>query len=333
MPKRERQKLKLLALAALLRRETDDAHGLTVPEMVEHLQAQGISAERKSLYDDLVALEDFGMDIVRTRDRHTRYALANHAFELPELKLLVDAVQSSKFLSERKSRALIGKIEGLASRHEARELQRQVYVTHRVKSMNESVYYSIDALHDAMKRDRQITFRYFNWTVQKTQQLRHDGRTYCVSPFALVWDDEMYYLIAYDASACALRHYRVDKMQDIAVTEDARLGKAAFEQVDMAAYTQRTFGMFGGDTVEVQLLFANRLAGAVLDRFGKEVSFIPADDAHFRVRVEVVVSPQFMGFVAGFGSEARILGPQSVADAFVAHCTELLAGYAAGDGT
>ncbi|MEG2652588.1 MAG: WYL domain-containing protein, partial [Ruthenibacterium sp.] len=261
MPKSERQKLKLLMLADIFLRETDDAHGLTLSEIQAKLAAQGVAAERKCLYNDFAALEDYGLDLVRSRDKVMRYALAHRTFELPELKLLVDAVQSCKFLSERKSRALIGKLESLASHYEARELQRQVYVAHRVKSMNESVYYSIDTLHAAIAQDRQITFRYFVWTVDKTQQFRHEGKVYRVSPYALIWDDEMYYLVAYDDAAGGIRHYRVDKMQGIEIAPQKRAGQCVFAGMDMAVYSQTMFGMFGGEAVDVELLFTNRLAG------------------------------------------------------------------------
>ena len=194
MPKSEGQKLKLLYLADLLRRETDEDHALSMSDILSRLEELGVHAERKSIYDDLRALEDYGMDIIATRGRAGGYQLAHREFELPELKLLVDAVQSSKFLSVKKSRELIRKLEGLASRWEAQSLQRQVYAVGRVKSMNESIYYSIDTIHTAISQDRQIAFRYFEWTMEKTVRYRRDGQLYERSPYALVWDDENYYL-------------------------------------------------------------------------------------------------------------------------------------------
>ena len=201
MPKSEGQKLKLLYLADLLRRETDEDHALSLSDILSRLEELGVHAERKSIYDDLRALEDYGMDIIATRGRAGGYQLAHREFELPELKLLVDAVQSSKFLSVKKSRELIRKLEGLASRWEAQSLQRQVYAVGRVKSMNESIYYSIDTIHTAISQDRQIAFRYFEWTMEKTVRYRRDGQLYERSPYALVWDDENYYLVAYDHTA------------------------------------------------------------------------------------------------------------------------------------
>ena len=329
MPKSEGQKLKLLYLADLLRRETDEDHALSMSDILSRLEELGVHAERKSSYDDLRALEDYGMDIIATRGRAGGYQLAHREFELPELKLLVDAVQSSKFLSVKKSRELIRKLEGLASRWEAQSLQRQVYAVGRVKSMNESIYYSIDTIHTAISQDRQIAFRYFEWTMEKTVRYRRDGQLYERSPYALVWDDENYYLVAYDhtASPPGIRHYRVDKMANLSVLEESRLGKATFDGFDMAQYAKQMFGMFGGAQQDVELRFAARLAGVVLDRFGKEVTLLPDGGSFFRVHVQAVVSPQFMGWVAGFGTDAKLLGPPAVVREYTAFCREMLAQY------
>lgn len=329
MARSEHQKQKLLLLADLLRRETDEEHGLTVSQMIEALARHGVRAERKSIYDDLQTLQDYGLDIVKLRAAHTcSYALVHRDFELAELKLLVDAVQSSKFLSAKKSRALIRKLEGLASRHEAQNLQRQVYVAGRVKSMNESIYYTIDQLHAAISADRQVSFLYAQWTMDKSVRYRRDGRRYRVSPYALVWEDENYYVVGYDEEAGAIRHYRADKMASLRILDSSpRRGKETFAALDMAAYTRRTFGMFGGEARDVTLRFSARLAGAVIDRFGRETILTPDGPDHFRLHIPVVISPQFMGWVAGFGPEARILAPQDVADQFCAWCRDTLAQY------
>lgn len=206
MARIEGQKLKILVLADILARETDSAHGLTVPQLIAALAARGIPAERKSIYTDLRALEDFGLDVICLREGHIcRWALASRTFEVAELKLLVDAVQSSKFLSEKKSRALIKKLESLCSRHEAKALQRQVFVTNRPKSMNESIYYTIDLLHTAISTDEQVRFQIAEWTPEKTVRYRRGGKLYTVSPYALIWEDENYYLLAYDPEAGAMR--------------------------------------------------------------------------------------------------------------------------------
>ena len=324
MPRKENQKLKLLYLADMLREETDASHLLSMPQILDKLAANGVSAERKSIYSDMDALESYGMDILRSK---AGYALAHRTFELPELKLLVDAVQSSRFLSASKSRALIKKLESLCSRYEAQDLQRQVYVAGRVKSMNESVYYNIDALHEAINHDRQIRFQYFRWTPEKKQQLRRGGRRYRVSPYALVWQDENYYLIGFDDEAQDIRHYRVDKMTGITSGRTRRSGKEMFENFDVADYVQKTFGMFGGETVRAEIIFANSLAGVVLDRFGDDVTFLRVDKERFKVCVDVVPSPQFMGWLAGFGTQAKIVAPKSLVDDFKAMCLSVLDEY------
>ena len=320
MPRRENQKLKLLYLADMLRSETDAEHVLSMPAIIDKLAALGVSAERKSIYSDLDALETYGLDIIRSK---AGYALAHRTFELAELKLLVDAVQSSRSLSVNKSRALIKKLESLCSRYEAQDLQRQVYVVGRVKSMNESVYYNIDALHDAINHDKQIRFQYFRWTPEKKQQLRRGGRRYRVSPYALIWQDENYYLVGFDDEAQDIRHYRVDKMTGITTGRTRRSGKELFENFDVADYVQKTFGMFGGEPVRAELIFSNSLAGAVLDRFGDDVTFLRVDKERFKVCVDVVPSPQFMGWLAGFGTQVKIAAPKSLADDFKAMCLEI----------
>lgn len=324
MPRKENQKLKLLYLADMLRTDTDPEHVLSMPTIIDKLAALGVSAERKSIYSDLDALETYGMDILRSK---AGYALAHRTFELPELKLLVDAVQSSRFLSANKSRALIKKLESLCSRYEAQDLQRQVYVAGRVKSMNESVYYNIDALHDAINHDKQIRFQYFRWTPEKKQQLRRGGRRYRVSPYALIWQDENYYLVGFDDEAQDIRHYRVDKMTGITTGRTRRSGKELFENFDVADYVQKTFGMFGGEPVRAELIFSNALAGVVLDRFGDDVTFLRVDKERFKVCVDVVPSPQFMGWLAGFGTQVKIAAPKSLADDFKAMCLEIANEY------
>ncbi len=329
MPKNDRQKLKLLYLADCLRRDTDEEHGLTTTEILARLARVGIDAERKSVYDDIRALTDYGMDIITARGRQGGYRLVHREFELPELKLLVDAVQSSKFLSEAKSRALIRKLESLTSRWEAQRLQRQVYTVGRVKSQNERIYYSIDTIHTAISQDRQISFRYIEWTAEKAARYRRGGAAYERSPYALVWDDENYYLVAYDhtASPPGFRHYRVDRMEGLRILDAPRAGKQAFEAIDMAQYVQRVFGMFGGEPKALTLRFAGHLAGAVLDRFGQETTFLPEEGGSFRVHVRAVVSPQFMGWLSGFGSEAKLLGPPEVVEEYLGFCRAMLAQY------
>jgi predicted DNA-binding transcriptional regulator YafY len=327
MARSSNQKLKTLYLAQYLMEESDEQHLLTVQQMITYLASNGITAERKSIYDDLDALAQFGLDILHVEGRSGGYYLASRPFELAELKLLVDAVQSSRFLTRKKSLELIGKIESLASRHEAQSLQRQVFVTNRIKTMNESIYYNVDELHAAIALDRQITFRYFEYAVPKQRVYRHGGAPYRISPFALTWDDENYYLIGYDDAAQRLKHFRVDKMTGIAVTDAERTGKEVFGQLDLGLYAGTLFGMFSGETQDVLLRFENRLVGAVIDRFGSDVAVMPDGDTHFTIRVRVAVSEQFFGYLAGFGAAAQVLEPPSVAAAMAKHIESIAALY------
>ena len=309
MAKSPNQKLKLLYLMRLFLERTDEAHPVTVPELIAALGQYGISAERKSLYDDFEGLRHFGLDIVQNGGK---YYVGSRDFELPELKLLVDIVQSSKFITEKKTLSLIKKLEGLASVHNARRLQREVYVRNRVKSMNESVYYNVDEISGAIQQDRAIRFRYFEYTPRKERRFRRDGRFYEASPYALLCDDENYYLLAWDDAAKQMKHYRVDKMTAISPKRKARQGKEAFQALDMSAYGKSVFGMFGGAAQQVRIRFAGHLAGAVIDRFGKEVVLAVEDETHFIATLPVVVSPQFFGWVVGFGAEAEVLSPPDV---------------------
>ena len=283
MPKSPNQKLKLLYLMEILLQQTDERHPMTVPGMIAQLAQRGISAERKSIYGDLEALRTFGMDIVQTKTKTTGYYVGSRTFEVPELKLLVDSVQSSKFITHKKTLALIKKIESLASIYDAQLLQRQVYVRGRVKSMNESVYYNVDEIADAISRDRQIRFHYFEYTISKQRRYRKAGAYYVVSPLALMWDNENYYLLAWDAEAELRKHYRVDKMTDISALEMPREGTEDLSKLDLSAYSKKVFSMFSGEEQTVRLRFANHLVGAVLDRFGKDV-IVVADGPWSRAR-------------------------------------------------
>ena len=309
MAKSANQKLKLLILKDYLLRNSDEKHPVTIPQIIEELGRYDIKAERKSLYDDLEALRVYGLDIVQSRGN---YYVGQRNFETPELKLLVDSIQSSKFITEKKTMSLIKKLEELASMYDAQLLERQVYVRNRVKSMNESVYYNVDSIADAINQDRAIRFKYFEYTVTKERRIRRNGDWYVVSPFALMWDDENYYMVAWDADAGSLKHYRVDKMLEITALKDARKGKEAFAEVDMAAYAKKTFGMFTGQDRSVRLRFKSILAGAVFDRFGRDVMLIPDGEDHFVVTLDVAVSPQFYSWVFGFGTDVEILSPDDI---------------------
>lgn len=323
----EKQKLKLLYLKQILEEQTDENHPITTQQLVEQLAEMGIRAERKSIYSDMACLQEFGMDVCTAHGRGGGYFLASREFELPELKLLVDAVQSSRFITHKKSNELIKKIEGFASRYEAQELQRQVFVSNRIKAMNESIYYAVDYIHDAINRDAKIAFQYFTWDEHKQKKLRHDGKIYRISPWALTWDDENYYMIGYDSDENKIKHYRVDKMTKIQPTEEKRDGAEFFADFDMALYSKQTFGMYGGREETVTLRCENQLANVMIDKFGFDTAFSNITDTHFDMRVKVFVSPVFLTWIMNFGADVTVLSPESVKDELTALASDVLAQY------
>ncbi len=296
-------------------------------KIIEELARNDISAERKSIYDDLESLRLFGFDIVQIKGKNGGYYIGARDFELPELKLLVDSVQSSKFITQDKTHKLIKKIEGLASIYDGQLLQRQVFVSNRVKSMNESIYYAVDGISDAITQNKKIKFRYFEYTVTKERRFRHDGAFYNVSPFALIWDDENYYLLAWDSSAEKFKHFRVDKMHGVSMLGEERDGTQAFQKIDMSAYSKSVFGMFGGNEQSVKMRFANYLAGAVIDRFGRDTLIVPDGEEHFTVNVNVAVSGQFYAWVFGFGTDAEIIAPADIREGMKERAQKIIEKY------
>lgn len=310
--KNSHQKLKLMYIAQILLQQTDEEHTITVPRLIAELEKLGISAERKSLYDDLEYLRLFGLDICTRKSRTTDYYIGSRDFELAELKLLVDSVQSAKFITQKKSFELISKIEGLTSRENAKKLQRQVFITNRVKTYNEQIYYNVDKIHDAIAANKQITFKYFSIDVNKKRIYRKNGDLYTESPVALTWDDENYYLITYKEKYGKYIHYRVDKMERINITDKDRI--LPEKEFDLSDYSKSMFQMFGGEQTEVSIEFENDLVGVVFDRFGMDIPIIKTDENHFMCRVVVSVSPHFLSWIITFGKKARIVSPDFVVD-------------------
>lgn len=327
MPKSYGQKLKILYLAQLLLERSDETHPLTTQEIIDYLAAQGIHAERKSIYDDIGALQNFGMDIITIREKPGGYYLASRKFELAELKLLVDAVQASRFVTTKKSRELISKLETLTSRSEAGQLHRQVVVAERGKSSNEQIYYNVDEIYAAMAADCDIRFQYFEWSVRKEMIPRKNGAYYEVSPWLLTWEDENYYLIAYDSTAEILKYYRVDKMLHLTVCDTPRRGKAEFDALDIAGFAKKTFGMFAGDETTVVLQCDASLTGVMIDRFGLDVPMRPTDAGLIRVRANVAVSRQFFGWLTGLGSSVQIVSPPQMRIQYRQYLEDILDRY------
>jgi predicted DNA-binding transcriptional regulator YafY len=326
MAKGAGQKFKLYYLSQIMIKKTDDEHALSMPEIISLLGEYGISADRKSIYDDFDALRELGLDIIGEKSgRAYLYHVGSKQFEIAELMLLVDAIQSSKFITAKKSNELIKKLTSLASEYEARQLKRQVVVQGRIKTMNESIYYNVDEIHRAIMENKNISFEYLKWDLDKNLVPRRD-RLYVESPWVLCWDDENYYLVAYDIEEAKIKHFRVDKMRKITLLEEKRSGREVFDALDMASYSKANFGMFGKmETVTVYLEFKNDFVGIMIDRFGKEIVIRPADEEGWsKTRVDVYVSWQFFGWVFAMGGNVRITGPSEVVGQFRA---ELLKHY------
>lgn len=317
MAKSQNQKLKLLYIVKILNEYTDEDNPISMKELIDKLSEYEIGAERKSIYDDMLRLKDFGFDIeFDTSHTGGGYYLASRDFEIPELKILIDMVQSSRFLTEKKSRELIKKLEGLGNKQKAKELQRTVFVSNRVKSENETVFYLVDKLNRGIINNKSVTFLYYDYTPSKDIVYRKNGEKYCVSPYYLIFSNENYYLIGYDEKSQSVRHYRVDRMKKIEITADDRLGQAHFRDFDVASYQESTFGMFGGSAVDVRLYCDNSLIGVVIDRFGKEIRIDKEDEEHFIAKAKVVPSGQFYGWLAGLGVRAKLIYPESVVDEY-----------------
>ncbi|MBE5945536.1 MAG: WYL domain-containing protein [Lachnospiraceae bacterium] len=318
MAKSANQKLKLLYIMDKFIKDTDEEHGITTQELTEYLAGYDISVERKTIYDDIETLRIYGMDILKEKvGKQTYYKLISREFELPELKLLVDSVQAAKFITANKTNELIKKLESLASKYEARELQRQVHVLNRVKNPNEKIYFSVDTLHRAIYKNVQVTFKYTYWNLKKELVPKHDGKIYHVSPWALTWDDENYYLIGYDEDEAKIKHFRVDKMDSLSETSEARHGKEHFDKFDLASYSKKVFGMYGGEEKTVKLRAKSHMVGVIIDRFGKDIMIIPEKESggegeYFTVNVDVAVSNQFIGWIIGLGSDVEIVSPPEV---------------------
>jgi len=323
MPKSSNQKQKILHLMQMLLDQTDETHILSVNDIISKLADIDIRAERKTVYDDIDTLRQFGFDIVMAKSKSYGYYIASRDFELPELKLLADAVQSSKFITERKTLQLIKKLERLMSKHDAGKLRRQVYIQNRVKSMHESIYYNVDALHEAISEDKKISFKYSNYDVQKKQVFRKGGEPYIVSPAALTWNEENYYLIAYSDDRQGLTHFRVDRMSSVRKLSESRCSDAA--GFKLAEYSKKVFGMFGGEETDVKLRVDNKIAGSVIDRFGKDTILIPDGDRHFTIRVRIAMSPIFYGWLFQFGDLCEVVEPRSLKDELKKHAVEFLA--------
>ncbi len=310
------QKFKFIYLMKMMQEKTDDEHALTMPQIMDELAKYDVTAERKSIYADFQDMtERFGIEIIKEQiGRETYYHVGNREFELAEVKLLIDAIQSSKFITQTKSKELITKLRRFVSEYQAKQLQRQIFINDRVKTMNESVYYNVDDIHTAIGQNKKIRFKYYKWDINKNLVPRHNGDWFVVSPWGLVWDDENYYMVAFDELDRKIKHYRVDKMMHLSIEEEKRDGKEEFKNFDMGEYSKATFGMYNGKKTKVKIEFANYMCGVFIDRFGKDVSFCPVDDEHSELMADVNVSPQFFGWIFSLGKDVKVTGPQEVVE-------------------
>ena len=309
------KKTKLLYIIRLFSERSDENNMLTIDDIIEYLDENGIGAERKSLYDDLKELNDFGIKIKKKKvGKECYYYLAERFLETAEIKLLVDSIQSSKFISENKSRTLIQKLESFAGVSERKKLSRQVYVQGRVKTMNESVYQSIDTIHSAIADGNQLSFQYLQWNMNKELEPKYDGKTYVVSPWALSCDEQNYYLIAYDPGHGEIRHYRVDKMKNVKETSDKREGKTQYKETNVAEYVKGNIGMMGGEDTPVTVSIPSYMIGVFIDRFGKEIRVFKTGEDTCEVTFHVRLSSMFYGWVAGLGKETVIISPAAAVE-------------------
>ena len=315
MPRSEKQKQKLFRLLEMLIRETDEEHGLSMPEIISRLSELGIKAERKSIYDDFITLGELGFEVSHTQTKPPKYKLDTKIFELAELKMLVDAVQSSKFITAKKSREIIEKLEFFAGVHHSRELSRQVYVEDRVKTINPASIYSIDSIHAAINDNKKLEFKYFDYNGEKKKVFRHNGEPYVTSPISLIWDDEKYYLVAFDEREEIIKNFRVDKMQDTSLVDRPRAKNPLIDKFNPADYSKRIFVLYGGEEELVTIECREKLAGVVIDRFGSEVTFIKTEFG-FKFSTRVMVSRTFYAWLLEFGDDVRLVSPDRVVDKF-----------------
>ena len=324
MPKSDNQKLKILYIYEYLMKNSHENHPVRALELIEMLEKKGISCDRKTIYSDIAALQDYGVDVVALPGRNGGYYVASRIFELPELKLLIDAVQSSRYLTDKKSRELIEKLCALCNEEDARFVRRNVLVSGRVKSMNESIYYNVDAIQEAISQNKQITFRYSDWNIKGQRQYRE--KAYLASPYGLYQDNENCYLLGY-SDRHGITIYRVDRMANITLLPEKRIPCPELQDTKLQQHANRMFQMFAGETTDVKMRFHKSLLNVAIDRFGQETMLIPDGEEHFIFTVKVVVSPMFLSWVIGFGNKAKILHPASVKEECKALCLEALSQY------
>lgn len=312
-----KQNEKILYVAKILMNRTNENNPLTANELIDELKEYGVTMERKTIYAAVDTLISFGYDIQNSKAEPKGYYIASRDFELAEIKLLVDAVQSSKVITQKKSIELINKIKGLTDIFSARKLQRQVVISGRAKMANELVYYSIDAIHDAIANSKKISFQYCEYDINKRFVARKEGKEYIYTPSLLIWDDQRYYLVAYDDKHDSYTHFRADKMINVKVLEAD--GARHKKNLDVPRYTKAVFSMFHGEFEDVVIAADNKLVGAFLDKFGMDIMLRKHSKTEFSVKVQVAVSNTFFAWLFQYGSMASIISPQNIVEKYKNH--------------
>jgi len=314
MPRSSNQKMKPLYLARILLEHTDEHNVMTAQEIISALAMYDVPANRKSIYDDIEALKTYGLDIELRRGTAGGYYIASRDFELPELKLLVDAVQSSRLITGRKSDALIKKLAKLTSSTQAKQLKRQVHIQGRAKTLNETVYYTIDSIHEAINTGKKIQFKYFSYNISKKRVYSKDSKAYIRTPVALCWNDDKYYLITFSPKfEIPFATYRVDRMVDVEIL-DEKADKCKKTEFNIINYIKQNFGMFTGETMTAKIKFDESLVNVVLDQFGTDTQFVKAGEGKFIVTADVSASPVFLGWIFQFGDLVEVLEPETLRD-------------------
>ncbi len=320
------QKMRPLLILEYLRKNSGESRPVTAGELAAHLEdATGSTCDRKTIYSNIQALAECGVDVLTVPGRGGGYYLASTSnFERSELKLLIDAVCSSRYLTEAKARSLVEKLCQLSNQADSQLLRRNILVSGRVKSMNKSIYYNVDDIQEAIAQNRQISFRYFDWDLGGKRRYRE--KEYLASPYGLCQDNENCYLLAYSPRH-GITSYRVDRMSDIVRTGDSRTPCPELTGKALYTHAGRLFQMYSGREADVKLRLHRSLLNAAIDRFGHDILYIPDGEDHFVFTVRVAVSPMFLSWVIGFGAKAKVLYPQSVADACVDLCRQAMEQY------
>lgn len=310
------KKSRILYIKRLLEEQTDEQHPLTIAEITAHLKQAGFSCGRKSVKHDIDLLIESGEDVVCNKGRVLEYFVGDRVFELPELKLLVDAIQAARFVPPNKTKALIKKLTAFASVHQATELNRHLHIDKYPKSTNDRVLHTVDLLYTAINTQRKVTFKYYEYDNRKLRVYKHNGQVYTFSPYCLFWNSDNYYALGHSDSHGKVVKFRVDRIAGPKLSELAAVPMP--DGFDMATYTKSVFLMYDGDMQDVTLKCENGLMKSVVDRFGEDVQTEVLDKEHFCAHIRVAATPTFYGWVAGFGGKMTIAAPQDVVEHFLA---------------